>query len=465
LVGAVFATLTDEDPLGSLGEYTATIDYGDGSVRPATVVADPSAPGRFLVLGSTTYADEGSAVAHIVVTDGGGSFDSTTSPVTIADAPLTPVPVTFDGAEGSPLGSSVVVGSFIDGNPNAPLSDFIASIDWGDSTTTAGMVVAATGRFDVIALAPKTYAGRGTYAVSIRVIDVGGSSTVIHSTARIADAPLSAAAVHVATKAGAPFSGPVATFTSGNPADPLGDFGATINWGDGGVTPAVITRTGPGAFSVAGGHVYAAAGSYPTTVTITSAGGSTATTTDNSAVTNLGRGIRSDQVEGHGFWHSKPGQALINSFNGGSSSTALGNWLAATLPNLFGSGAGASNTAGATNARVAALYLSLNSLASPRLEAEILATALNVYATTASLGGQAARARGFFVDDFGLGAASLLPRAAGSALGLPSLAPVNVYQVLRAADAQASGGVLLGGNVVLRRLALGIFEGINSGGF
>jgi hypothetical protein len=38
---------------------------------------------------------------------------------------------------------------------------------------------------------------------------------------------------------------------------------------------------------------------------------------------------------GLSFWQSNSGQALINSFNGGPSATALGNWLAATLPNLI----------------------------------------------------------------------------------------------------------------------------------
>ena len=40
-----------------------------------------------------------------------------------------------------------------------------------------------------------------------------------------------------------------------------------------------------------------------------------------------------------GFWHNKNGQALIKSLNGSSSSTQLGNWLAATFPQVYGEGA------------------------------------------------------------------------------------------------------------------------------
>src|SRR5262249_1982530 len=39
------------------------------------------------------------------------------------------------------------------------------------------------------------------------------------------------------------------------------------------------------------------------------------------------------------FWNNSKGQAVILSFNGGSSSTALGNWLATNYPNLFGNAA------------------------------------------------------------------------------------------------------------------------------
>jgi hypothetical protein len=37
-----------------------------------------------------------------------------------------------------------------------------------------------------------------------------------------------------------------------------------------------------------------------------------------------------------GFWHNKNGQALIDSLNGGSTATNLGNWLATNFPYLYG---------------------------------------------------------------------------------------------------------------------------------
>src|SRR5439155_1369624 len=93
------------------------------------------------------------------------------------------------------------------------------------------------------------------------------------------------------------------------------------------------------------------------------------------------------------FWHGRRGQALVRGFNGGPGATALAGWLARTFRNLYG------NLAGGSNTQVAILFQALYRRPGPRLEAEILATALNVYASTRSLGGAAGTAYGFVVSD------------------------------------------------------------------
>ena len=65
------------------------------------------------------------------------------------------------------------------------------------------------------------------------------------------------------------------------------------------------------------------------------------------------------------FWNGCNGQALIKSLNGCSTSTALSNWLASTLPNLFGTGAGCYNIAGKTNAQVASWFQTIYSCDNP----------------------------------------------------------------------------------------------------
>src|SRR5262249_51880234 len=130
------------------------------------------------------------------------------------------------------------------------------------------------------------------------------------------------------------------------------------------------------------------------------------TTNSAAAATSLGRGVQRGLAAGINFWHSKKGQALVTRFNGGPSAPALSTRLASTFPNLYGAGAGANDLTGKSNVQVAAFFQGLFALPRPKADAGVLAAALSVYTTTASLGGSAARAYGFTVSATGLGARS-----------------------------------------------------------
>ena len=123
----------------------------------------------------------------MTVNDVGGSTASTTSTAAVADAPLTAAAVNVSATEGITTGP-VEGASFTDANPNAPLSDFTATINWGDGTAaTAGTIVAlAGGGFAVDGT--HTYAEEGTDPISVTVNDVGGSTASTTSTATIAPA-------------------------------------------------------------------------------------------------------------------------------------------------------------------------------------------------------------------------------------------------------------------------------------
>jgi hypothetical protein len=64
------ATFTDADPAGAAGDYTATIDWGDGTQSAGTITA---AGGGFSVAGSHTYATGASEPVTVTITDAGGS--------------------------------------------------------------------------------------------------------------------------------------------------------------------------------------------------------------------------------------------------------------------------------------------------------------------------------------------------------------------------------------------------------
>jgi hypothetical protein len=166
------------------------------------------------------------------------------------------------------------------------------------------------------------------------------------------------------------------------------------------------------------------------------------------------------------FW-AHLGQSLIRAFDKTGNSpypTDLGNWLASTFPNVYGSG-GSYNLAGKTNAQVASMFLSFyNDQAHHKTDASMMATALNVYASTASLGGDAAGAYGFDVTDAGLGAASFNVGNNGAAFNVANNSTMTVMQLLLAANAKSSHDVLYNGVTSMLTMAYNMFESINNSG-
>ena len=61
-----------------------------------------------------------------------------------------------------------------DGDPAAPLSDFTATINWGDSSSSSGTVSGSGGSYTVAG--SHTYASTGYFNVNVHVDDVGGST-------------------------------------------------------------------------------------------------------------------------------------------------------------------------------------------------------------------------------------------------------------------------------------------------
>lgn len=180
-----------------------------------------------------------------------------------------------------------------------------------------------------------------------------------------------------------------------------------------------------------------------------------------------GSAVAHGQTATIGFWQNKNGQALIKAFDDGGlngTSTNLGNWLAATLPNVFGAQAGANNLAGKTNAEVAAVYQQRFVVKGMKLDAQLMATALSVYATNLSLGGAWSARYGFLVGQYGLGDSTYNIRNSGLAFGVANNTTMTVMDILLSADDQAVDGVLYNGTTALRNMANTVFDGINNSG-
>jgi uncharacterized protein (TIGR03118 family) len=217
--------------------------------------------------------------------------------VSVAAAPLTAQGATISGIEGNPLATApgdVLVATFADAGTPGTAASYSATINWGDgSSSSAPTRITSQGTANSVVFSVfgnHTYAEAGTFGTRVTITNTADGATAIASgTAIITDAALTPSATQppVAKTEAVVFSGPVASFTDGNPLAPTTDFTyVTIFWGDG--TPQTAgTITQPGgvgtAFLVSGTHTYANAGvnggigTYAITVNVHDKDGSTVT--------------------------------------------------------------------------------------------------------------------------------------------------------------------------------------------
>jgi hypothetical protein len=436
--------------------FTATVSGSAGAGTPTGSVQfriDGSNFGGPLALGGGTASVTAPALhagSHTVVafyTSDSSAFDNSddsASPLSQAVAPA-PLTITANDASkvyGAPLPAlTASYNGFVNGDTSLVLSG-------SPSLTTTATASSAPATYSIVT-------GPGTLAAA------DYSFTFVNGTLTVTAAPLSATGVNINATAGAPFSGRVATFTNADPFGSATSYTATIAWGDGSTSAGTVSGTGT--LTVTGSHTYASAVNETIHVTISHNLSYTTTAVTNSTATvgSLGLGVQKGQSASIGFWQGTNGQALIQSFNGGPNSTALSHWLATTFPHLYGASAGSHNLTGWTNAQVAGFYLSLFNGQVPKLDAQVLDTALDVYATTLSLGGTVAQAYGFAVTAYGLGASTYNVGTNGAAFGVANGTILSVYTLLKATDRFAVNGVLYNSNATLRKEALNVYSAIN----
>jgi hypothetical protein len=265
------ATFTDPGGAEPLADYSAEINWGDSSSSAGNILPADS-NGTFTVQGSHSYASSGTQ--PIVVTLSHDTAPSATATGTAQIAALNTPGITVaalavTGSEATSL-SNVEVATFTVPGTTMSASDFTATIDWGDGSTTAATVAAdATSGFDVTG--SHIYAEEGTYTFTATVRGNGVTTGFATATATVADpAVVTQGGFTVAANAGIAFAGlTVATFSDPAGSEPLTDYTATIQWGDGSSsTGSISPPDANGTFTVQGSHIYASAGNNPITVTI-----------------------------------------------------------------------------------------------------------------------------------------------------------------------------------------------------
>jgi PKD repeat protein len=268
------------------GEYSASIDWGDGSGADTNATVTWSAASQaFTVFGSHTYAEEGANIVHVAISHGNAiGVPTLTAVVTVADAQITaPVGANLPamGQENVSIGAITGIATFTDPagvGAESPASDFTATIDWGDNTSSSGTIFAlGSGNYRVDAPA-HVYAEEGTYAVTVTVThDLLAPVTSNAQTIIVADQQLTNLSagnlpptIFENTSTG-PLIG-IATFSdpAGPEADGTAAYAATVHWGDATTATGTVVGLGNGNYRVdAPAHIYGEEGTYSVTVTLT----------------------------------------------------------------------------------------------------------------------------------------------------------------------------------------------------
>jgi hypothetical protein len=182
--------------------YTVTVDWGDGSgpvTLPVSAIVQNGDTNSFAIKGSHLYAEAGVYTVTVSVTNSDPVTVVATNAAVIADAPLSvPGPFLIVLAhEGKAFSGEVV--PFIDANPNAPTSDFFATIDWGDgSPSSVGTMTQPNGPgTNFLVSGTHTYANTagqgtaGTFPVTVHIVDKDGASLTVNTLASVTATPIS----------------------------------------------------------------------------------------------------------------------------------------------------------------------------------------------------------------------------------------------------------------------------------
>jgi hypothetical protein len=144
--------------------WTATVDYGDGTVEPLTL------SGTNFTL-SHIYEDNGIYTVQVLVTDDEGDIGDTTAAITVNNVAPSVSPITVSN-------SLVQVGTQITATATftdpGVLDTHTASWNWGDNNSSNGNVNETNGTGSVSN--SHTYTQAGVYEISLTVTDNDGSS-------------------------------------------------------------------------------------------------------------------------------------------------------------------------------------------------------------------------------------------------------------------------------------------------
>ena len=332
---AEFTTPTPHD--ASASDFTATIDWGDGSPPTSGTVASgfpgsfygisPTGPANlFYASGGHTYATAGTFDVAVTLTDQFGHSSTESTPIQVVAGPLA-----VTGVIAPPIGptqdaSVSFQGSLTDFQGTVAGRTYSATIDWGDGSPPTDVPVGPFGSlpgggstgpatfgipslpgggstgpatFNIVA-GSHAYTQAGDYTARVSVADNQGDSAELTTTFQASAAP--AFGLNLSYGMGGAAAGdpipvmPLASITTLAAGASASDFTATVDWGDGSApTAGTVVADDPDpiqpgrTFTVSGGHTYATPGFYNQTITVDGPDGSTSVVTTTITVSLASR--------------------------------------------------------------------------------------------------------------------------------------------------------------------------------
>jgi autotransporter-associated beta strand protein len=274
------ATFTHAGGVEPPSHFSATVDWGQGSVATDAVTQDNN--GTYHVRSSRpVFAEEGSYPVTVVISDD----DAPAVTSTVQD--------TLAVSEPSILGSSVTLPTINEGDASAmvematfthaggvePPTDFTVVVNWGlaGHLSDSGMVSRDdTGLYHVTAARPVYAEESGGYTVVVFVFEDGASTLVNDSQAVLEPAIDGTAVALVGINEGdASATVDVATFAHAHGVEPATDFTATVDWGVAGhhADSGLVALSGGVYHVTAARPVYSEEGNYAVSVSISEDGG------------------------------------------------------------------------------------------------------------------------------------------------------------------------------------------------
>jgi hypothetical protein len=235
------ATFLDDDPDSDPGEFSATLDWGDG-LTSAGVIAGSA--GAYTVSGSHTYGYAGSFTVRTLITSNGAGRAVAYTSIGVAPASepgglLQIAGIRFSGLEGLSTGT-IEVGYYVDLDPAHPIVCHDLLIDWGDGSTSAGWLGVASGGIVPI-LGSHAYTSAGNYLITITVDYHDLDSATAYCTASISDASLDDSPVGSTSAVSGPLNNVVVGYLYDENTNESSDaFAGTIYWGDGATSFASV---------------------------------------------------------------------------------------------------------------------------------------------------------------------------------------------------------------------------------